>query len=98
MALLAIDTKDPVCSKILGLLLPKGDTGDQQDSLIIRLDTASDEGGMGRILSRGIFSGKHGKGGGGFRRTGYNCSVMCASHCRWQCPLLASTPGVSSTT
>jgi hypothetical protein len=28
--------------------LPEGDTGDRQASLIIRLDTASDEGGMGR--------------------------------------------------
>jgi hypothetical protein len=33
--------------------LPKGDTGDRQDSLIIRLDTASDEGGMGREYSGG---------------------------------------------
>jgi hypothetical protein len=28
--------------------LPEGDTGDRQAALIIRLDTASDEGGMGR--------------------------------------------------
>jgi hypothetical protein len=100
--------------------LPESDTGDRQASLIIRLDTASDEGGMGReysggtpwlrdrlgshaflhryMVSRGLFSGKHGKGGGGFRGTGYDRSVMCASHCRWQCPLLNSTPGVYSTT
>jgi hypothetical protein len=31
--------------------LPEGDTGDRQASLIIRLDTASDEGGMGREYS-----------------------------------------------
>jgi hypothetical protein len=28
--------------------LPEGDTGDRQAALIIRLDTAFDEGGMGR--------------------------------------------------
>jgi hypothetical protein len=33
--------------------LPEGDTGDRQDALIIRLDTASDEGGMGREYSGG---------------------------------------------
>jgi hypothetical protein len=31
--------------------LPEGDTGDRQAALIIRLDTASDEGGMGREYS-----------------------------------------------
>jgi hypothetical protein len=33
--------------------LPEGDTGDRQAALIIRLDTASDEGGMGREHSGG---------------------------------------------
>jgi hypothetical protein len=33
--------------------LPEGDTGDRQASLIIRLDTAFDEGGMGREYSGG---------------------------------------------
>jgi hypothetical protein len=35
-------------------VLPEGDTGDRQAALIIRLDTASDEGGMGREYSGGI--------------------------------------------
>jgi hypothetical protein len=107
--------------------LPEGDTGDRQAAHIIRLDTASDEGGMSReysggtpwlrdrlgshaflhsaakkspryMVSRGLSSDKHGKGGGGFRGTGYDRYVACASHCHWQCPLLASTPGVYSTT
>jgi hypothetical protein len=34
--------------------LPEGDTSDRQAALIIRLDTASDEGGMGRKYSGGI--------------------------------------------
>jgi hypothetical protein len=34
----------------------------------------------------------------GFRGTGYDRSVVCASHCRWQFPFLASTPGAYLTT
>jgi hypothetical protein len=33
--------------------LPEGDTGDRQAALIIKLDAASDEGGMGRYYSGG---------------------------------------------
>jgi hypothetical protein len=34
------------------------------------------------MVSRGLSSGKHGKGSGGFQGTGYDRSVVCASHCR----------------
>jgi hypothetical protein len=103
--------------------LPEGNTGYRQAAYIIWLDTASDEGGMGReysggtpwlrdrlgshaflhsrkiakdMVSRELSSGRLGKGGCGFRGTGYDRSVVCASHYRWKCPFLASTSGVYS--
>jgi hypothetical protein len=50
------------------------------------------------IVSREPSSCKHGKGGGGFRETGYDLSVVCASQYRCKRPLISSTPEVYSTT
>jgi hypothetical protein len=46
------------------------------------------------MVSRELSCGRLGKGGGGFLGTGYDRFVVCASHCHWQCPLLAFTPGI----